>query len=244
MCEVIVNRTNIGFAAGCNVGLKKAIEDDAEFILLLNQDCLIREDTLSNLLISAQNNPSAGVIGPKTWFYKSSKKNKPRILYAGAWRFFLPLVQRVPGIGKYDNGKYDRKIPVDYVWGHGMFLKASALQVVGLFDPRFFMYFEDLDLCHRMGKAGYQVWYEPSAVMWHDIPDAARGSASEGWRWEYKCRSAHIFHCKYYGIALVRVLDILTLLSEIMRLLWSGYFLAAKELAYGWIRTVRKMRNA
>ena len=243
MCEVIVNKSNIGFAAGCNVGLKKAIEDDAEFILLLNQDCLVQEDTLSNLLISAQNKPSAGVLGPKTWFFQSSKESKPRIHYAGAWRCLLPLVQRVPGVGKYDDGEYDRTVPVDYVWGHGMFLRASALQVVGLFDPDFFMYYEDLDLCHRMTKVGYQVWYEPSAVIWHDIPDAARGSESESWRWEYKCRSAHIFHCKYYGKAVARILDILTLLSEILRLLWAGYIPAAGDLAHAWIRTMRTNRS-
>ena len=226
------------------MGLKQAIEDDAEFILLLNQDCLIQEDTLSNLLIPAQNKPSAGVIGPKTWFYQSSKESKPRILYAGAWRFLLPLVQRVRGIQKYDDGKYDRAVPVDYVWGHGMFLRADALKVVGLLDPDFFMYYEDLDLCRRMGKAGYQVWYEPSAAIWHDIPDGARGSVSEGWRWEHKCRSAHIFHCKYYGQAVARILDILTLLSEIIRLLGSGYILAAGDLAYAWIRTIRTNRGS
>lgn len=244
MCEVIVNNSNIGFAAGCNVGLKKAIENDAEFILLLNQDCLIREDTLSNLLLSVQNKPRAGVIGPKTWFFPSHGESKPRILYAGVWRILLPLVQRLRGIRKYDDGKYDRAVPVDYVWGHGMFLRADALKVVGLFDPDFFMYYEDLDLCRRMRKAGYQIWYESSAVIWHDIPDAARGSNSESWRWEHKCRSALIFHRKYYCQAVARILDGITLLSEIMRLLSSGYIFAAGDLAQAWIRTMRTNRNA
>ena len=239
-CEVIVNKTNIGFAAACNVGLKKAIENNAEFILLLNQDCIIHADTILNLIKSAQNNPSAGVIGPKTWFFPSSEERKPRILYAGAWRFILPLVQRIPGIGKYDIGKYDRTVAVDYVWGHGMFLRASALQTIGLFDPAFFMYYEDLELCRRMVKAGYKVLYEPSAVMWHDIPDAARGSMSESWRWRYKCYSAHIYHSKYYNISVARILDILTLLSEITRLVWAGYIRAAGDLAHAWIRTICK----
>ena len=104
-------------------------------------------------------------------------------------------------------------------------------------------YYEDLDLCRRMTKAEYQVWYEPSAVIWHDIPDAARGSASESWRWEYKCRSAHIFHCKYYGKFVAFILDILTLQSEIIRLLWAGYILAARDLAQAWVRTIRKTQK-
>jgi GT2 family glycosyltransferase len=238
-CKIIENKSNIGFAGGCNIGLKKAIEDSAEFILILNQDCLVQKNTLSNLIVSAQNKPAAGVLGPKTWFFHSPKEGRPRILYAGAWRLVLPLVQRVPGIGKYDDGKYDQSVPVNYVWGHGMFLRASALQVVGLFDPEFFMYYEDLDLCRRMEKAGYEVWYEPSAVMWHGVPDAARGSESEGWRWENKCRSIHIFHRKYYGPVIARILDSLTLLSEIIRLLWSGYNTAAGDLTLAWIRTMR-----
>jgi GT2 family glycosyltransferase len=242
-CKVIVNKSNLGFARGCNVGLKKAIEDNAEFIFLLNQDCLIQKDTLSNLLISAQNKPFAGVLGPKTWFFPSSRESKPRINYAGAWRCFLPLVQRVPGVGKYDDGQYNLTVPVDYVWGHGMFLRAKILQESGLFDPNFFMYYEDLDLCHRMAKAEYQVWYEPSAVIWHDIPDTARGSASESWRWEYKCRSAHIFHCKYYGKIFAFILDILTLQSEILRLLWAGHIIAARDLAQAWVRTMRTTQS-
>lgn len=244
MCQIIVNRSNLGFARGCNVGLKKALKDQAEFILLLNQDCLIQKDTIVNLLTSVQNLPSAGVLGPKTWFLPSSGESKPQILYAGAWRFLLPLIQRVAGIGEYDDGKYDQAVLVDYVWGHGMFLRVSALQEIGLFDPVFFMYYEDLDLCHRMSKAGYQVWFEPLAVMWHDIPDAARGSASDGWRWEYKCRSIHIFHCKYYRRVIAYILDIFTIMSEILRLLRCGYILAAGHLLCAWIRTMRRNRIA
>ena len=244
MCNVTVNKSNLGYARACNIGIKKAIDDNAQFILILNQDCLIQKDTLLNLVISAQNKPAAGVLGAKTWRFHSSKKGKPKILYAGAWRFLLPLVQRVPGVGKYDDGKYDRALPVNYVWGHGMFLRARALEVVDLFDPDFFLYYEDLDLCHRMEKAGYEVWYEPSAVIWHDILDAARGSESELWRWEHKCRSLHIFHCKYYSLTVARILDILTVLSEVGRLLWAGHILGARDLAHAWISEVREMRNA
>lgn len=242
-CQVIVNRSNLGFARGCNVGLEKAIKDRAEFILLLNQDSLIRKDTIANLLISAQKLPSAGILGPKTWFLPSCGESEPRIVYAGAWRWLLPLVQRVPGVNKYDCGKYDEALHVDYVWGHGMFLRVSALQEVGLFDPDFFMYYEDLDLCHRMRQAGYQVWFEPSAVMWHDIPDAARGSVSEKWRWEYKCHSIHIFHCKYYNRVVACILDMLTVMSEMLRLLRCGYVFAAGSLVYAWIRTLDRNRR-
>jgi GT2 family glycosyltransferase len=242
-CNVINNRVNFGYGPACNIGIKKAIDDCAEFLLILNQDTTIHEDMISNLVKSAEERPSAGVIGPKTYFLGPSINESRRILYSGAWRRVLPLVQNVGAMGRRDQGRYDRCAKVDYVWGHGMFMRTSALKEVGFFDPDLFMYYEDLDLCLRMQRAGYEIWYEPAAVMWHDIPDGARASQSELWRWKHKSKSISLLHRKYYGSVPGFFLDMITMLIEVFVLAKSGHLKAVGHRILAWIMTALKLKN-
>ncbi len=235
-CELVVNEKNLGFAAGCNVGIARALDQDADFILLLNQDTLVAPHLLAVLVETASQRPDAGIIAPKTYFLEPMPDGHPRLLYAGSWRFRLPLEQRLPGIGQADTGQYDTPIQVDYAWGHGMLLRADMLRTIGMFDPAFFMYYEDLDLCRRARAAGYQIWYEPRAWMWHDTPDGARASASELWRWRYKVDSLRIFYRKYYGRLKGWVLTALHVLNEGRQLCCGGHYRAARHLVSNWLR--------
>jgi GT2 family glycosyltransferase len=196
-----------------------------------------------NLVKFAEGKPSAGIIGPKTYFYGPMISGPHRILYSGASRRFLPLIQNVGGMGRLDRGQYDQCKKVDYVWGHGMFIRTSALKRVGLFDPNFFMYYEDLDLCLRMKKAGYEIWYEPVAVMWHDIPDGARASHSELWRWKYKSNSIAFFHRKHFGSIPGILLDMITMFIEVFALAKSGHIRAMGHRVRAWIMTTLKIEN-
>ena len=242
-CTVIPRGVNSGYGAACNIGIEKAINDGAEFLLILNQDTRIHEDMILNLVKSAEGKPSAGVIGPKTYFLGPGTSGRNRILYSGARRRVLPLVQDVGGMGRWDEGQYDICARVDYVWGHGMFVRTSSLKRVGFFDPKFFMYYEDLDLCIRMKRAGYEIWYEPAAVMWHDIPDGARASQSELWRWKHKSNSISIFHRKHYGRVPGFLLDTITMLFEVLALARSGYVKAIEHRVLAWIMTMLKIKN-
>jgi len=237
-CEIIVNEKNLGFAAGCNVGLTHALDQGADFILLLNQDTLVAPDLLSVLVETARQKPNAGIIAPKTYFLEPMPDGRPRLLYAGSWRFRLPLEQRLPSLGQADTGEYDTPTQVDYAWGHGILLRAEMLRSVGLFDPAFFMYYEDMDLCRRARIAGYEAWYEPQARMWHDIPDGARASASQSWRWRYKVDSMGTFYRKHYGRLRGGVLTALHVLNEGRQLWCSGHRRAARHLVSHWLRSM------
>jgi GT2 family glycosyltransferase len=235
--EVIVNDRNLGFGAGCNVGIEAALARGAEFVLLLNQDTTAAPGLVEALVAAMRARPRAGVVGPKTWSGTPLPDGRQRILYAGSWRGRLPLSQRLPGIEQADDGSYDRAAEVDAVWGHGMMLRASALREVGLFDPAFFMYYEDIDLCRRMKAAGFEVWYEPAAVMWHDIADGARATRSEAWRWRHKVRSASVFHRKYHGAAAAAGLTALTVLSEARMLRRNHRYTAIRQLLGAYVRS-------
>jgi len=221
-CKVLVNLRNLGYSRGCNVGIEAAVKEGAEFILLLNQDTVVSPDMTDKLVDFMVSHPKAGIVGPKTLSHEPMPDGSPRLLYAGAWRGLLPLRQKVPGIERTDSGRAGQPVPVDYVWGHGMMLRAEALNKSGLFDQDFFMYYEDMDLCLRMSQAGYQVFCEPSAVMWHESVDGARAKVSEYWRW--------VFLGKHYGPITSRLLVGLTVFAEAQQLLRHGRFKALRHL--------------
>ena len=194
--EVLRNPVNVGFGAACNRGIDVAIQRHATYALLINQDTTVSPKMIGELIAFAVLTPKAAVVGPKTLSSQPMPNGLPRLLYAGAWRTSLPLWQRIPGIGLADSDQHQSPILVDYVWGHGMLLRVAALHAVGTFDPSFFMYYEDLDLCARMTEAGWQAWSLPDAMMWHNVDDGARASNSEAWRWKRKVESMLHFYQK------------------------------------------------
>ena len=232
--EVIRNESNLGFGIACNQGINLALKQGAEFVLLANQDTIASDDLLEKLLTSARECSRAGVIGPKTLSFDPMPDGRPRLAYAGAWRCILPLRQRVPGINQADSGAVTAPLQVDYVWGHGMLLRAAALKKVGLFDPGFFMYYEDLDLCDRMKSAGWELWCDPRAVMWHDVRDGARALNSELWRWRHKVQSARYFHRKRFTPVTSELLTAATIILEALSLLRNRHVRAAGHLFWVW----------
>jgi GT2 family glycosyltransferase len=228
--RVLANGRNLGFGAGCNVGIRDALEDGAELVLLVNQDALVSPELVTRLVDFAREHPRAGVVGPKTLSTQPMPDGRPRRLYAGSWRHRLALRQTIPGIERADTDEPAQPLRTDYVWGHGMLLRAAALREVGLFDPAYFMYFEDLDLCRRMHAAGWEVWVEPRAVMWHETADGARAEASEAWRWRCKVHSAGVFHRGAHGRLVAGLLTCLYALDEAWMLARTGRRRAAGHL--------------
>jgi GT2 family glycosyltransferase len=228
--DVLRNEKNLGFAATCNRGIERAIEHDADYVLLLNQDTTVAPDMLATLVACGDEHPAAGCIAPKTLAMQPMPDGAPQLLYAGAWRQCLPLRQHVPGSGRADRATATSPIEVDYAWGHGMLLRSAALRDVGLFDPDFFMYYEDIDLCLRLHDAGWQIWCEPRGVMSHDVADGARAADSEQWRWRNKVCSIWHLHRKRFSRSNAVLLTTATILAETLSLLRNGHPRAAWHL--------------
>ena len=232
--HVLRNEVNLGFGAACNRGILKGMEWGAELLLVLNQDTIVPPDLLEKLLVCAQENPRAGIIGPKTFSTRQMPEGLPQLLYEGAWRRGLPLGQFVPGTGRASLGKATTPFLVDYVYGHAMLLRSSALQDVGIFDAAYFMYHEDVDLCVRMKDADWEIWCEPRAIVWHDIEDLARGENSEDWRWKCKVQSAQIFHRKRHSKAVSELLTLAYVFSEAVGRIRNGQWRAAVHVLQAW----------
>ncbi len=180
--KFIQSEENKGYAAGNNLGIKQA---QGKYILILNPDVAVLENSIEALLKFIKENPQVAVAGPKLI-------NPDKTVQYSCYRFpkfMTPIYRRTP-LGKLS---FVRKSLDDYLmkdWDHGQnkevdwllgacwLVKKEAIDKVGLMDERFFLYFEDIDWCRRFWQAGYQVYYMPEAQMVHYYE---RLSAQESW---------------------------------------------------------------
>lgn len=152
---------NLGFAAGCNLGIRRALEQHAEYVWLLNNDTQVQPGCLQALLQSAEENPQIGAVGSVLHYGESGGE----IEAWGGGRIY-------PRMGGTRHMRHPDEGELDYLVGASLFLRCRALSQVGLLDERFFLYWEDTDLCQRLIAAG---WGLTTAVDAHVVH---KGSAS------------------------------------------------------------------
>jgi len=167
---------NIGFTGGNNFGIKKALENKADYIFLINNDTTLAPDILVQLIKVAKKRKKAGLLAPKIYFapgyeyhhdrYKKSERGKV-FWNAGGEIDWPNVIGTGRGLDEVDRGQYDQIEETDYVSGCGMFIKREVLDEIGLFDKRYFLYYEDDDISVRAKKAGWKLLFVPQAIMWH-----------------------------------------------------------------------------
>jgi GT2 family glycosyltransferase len=153
---------NVGFAGGVNAGIRYARAGGADYIVLLNNDTEMPAGLLRNLVEHAEAMPRLGILTPKVVW-----QDEPRRLYGLGGRR-LPFRVKLRGMGQWDRGPWSGPpILLDFVFGCCMLIKSEVFEQIGLFDERFFMYFEDIDFCYRAADAGWTIGYLPEAVLPH-----------------------------------------------------------------------------
>ncbi|MBN3039150.1 MAG: glycosyltransferase family 2 protein [Candidatus Omnitrophica bacterium] len=172
--EFIENDENFGFAKGNNIGIKYALERQANYILILNNDTVVSPALLKDLLDVATKDTEIGIIGPKILYYHQ----KDKIWFAGGR--ILSLLGNSWHIGnrKKDLGRYEGIVDEDYQTGCALMIKREVIEKIGMFDPAYFAYFEDADLCLRARAQGYRVVCVRGAKIWHKISKSIGGGLS------------------------------------------------------------------
>ncbi|MBN1139595.1 MAG: glycosyltransferase family 2 protein [Anaerolineae bacterium] len=174
--EFIANGQNLGFAGGANVGLEHARRQKADYVFFVNNDTILDKSLLRELVRAAEGRPQAGLLTPKIYYY-----DDPTLVWsAGArWVLFPPRVKMI-GLRKRDGPRYDLLRQVEYATGCALLIRREVLDTVGGFDPIYWpIYHEDYDYCARVTKAGWEIWYVPTARMWHKDARSQRGSGTK-----------------------------------------------------------------
>jgi N-acetylglucosaminyl-diphospho-decaprenol L-rhamnosyltransferase len=167
--SLVESPSNVGYGAAANLGAR---ESASEWLLVCNPDVVFHPGAIDALLDAARRWPRAGVLGPAI-------VTEDGLLY--------PSSRQLPSLGRgvmhallgwwYPGNRWtaayrrEREAPTEgttgWLSGSAMLLRRKAFHSVEGFDPGFFMYFEDLDLCERINTAGWQVVYVPSAMVMH-----------------------------------------------------------------------------
>ncbi len=170
--KIIENKQNVGFSRANNQAIR---ESAGRYVLLLNPDTVVEEDTFRKCLDFMDSHPDAGALGVKMIdgkgeFLPESKRALPTPMVSFYKMFGLSsLFPKSKRFGKYHLGYLDREKThvVDVLAGAFMFMRKETLDKTGLLDETFFMYGEDIDLSYRITKAGYNNYYFPGTTIIH-----------------------------------------------------------------------------
>jgi len=180
--KLIQNTSNLGFAEGNNVGLRYAISKGFDYAMVLNNDTLVDRKIFLHLLSVFEDNGRVGVVSPKIYFAKGFEFHKERystrdlgrvIWYAGGKVDWNNVMGINLGVDEVDQGQFEEIKEVDFATGCSSIFSVPVLKKVGLYDKRYFMYFEDVDLSLRIKKAGYKVLFQPKGIVWHKVAQSS-----------------------------------------------------------------------
>ncbi len=160
--KIIETGFNLGFSGGNNVGVEDALKNGADYVLLLNNDTVVSPDFLDILVKEAEKNPEFGILAPKIFYYRYGP-GYDEIWSSGADVKFLDtnIQHKTKNFAGIRN--------VGYVPGAGMLIRKEVFDNVGYLDEDYFLYYEDLDFCLQVKRAGYEIGCVGDSAIWHKV---------------------------------------------------------------------------
>lgn len=192
---ILKNDANLGYGAGNNRGILYSLNCGADYIWVLNNDTIVYPDSLCNLVELIIKNKNIGALGSVLYYYD----NPHQIQAWGGGK-----INKYCGFSKHFKSQPKKINDIDYIMGASLFLSSEAIKSVGMFDEAYFMYWEDVDLCYRFVRAGWNISVAGNSKVLH------KESASLGPRNSLLVRyynfSAVIFCSKHLNYALVPIM--------------------------------------
>ena len=216
---------NSGFAAVNNVGMRRALADGCDWVLLLNNDTVAAPDFLKNLL---RETPAGAVSCPKMLFLDPPDE----IWFAGGELDRATGKVRHLGGHEKDGPAFAEKKQVSFITFCCVLLPRQVIEQVGFLDETLFMYCEDVDYCIRLADAGVPLWFLPDARIWHKAGGSAGGMLSV----YYITRNTLYLTCKGKSRGYIRVKTLPVLLAGAARYALTKLLGRKKGRSYGAFR--------
>ncbi|MFK5951341.1 MAG: glycosyltransferase family 2 protein [Methylococcales bacterium] len=183
--KVISTGKNLGFSGGNNVGMRLAMEEGSDYLLLLNNDTEVDPGFLEPMVDVLDNNSDIGVTSGKIYFYNTDKQ---------VW-FYGGLMDRDTAVGhainwrEYDTGQINKSRDVDYATGCALMVRREVVETVGYLDDDFFYLCEDAEYCFRVFDAGYRITVVPDSIVWHKVTASLAGGEEAPIRLYFRARN-------------------------------------------------------
>lgn len=172
--KILNTKENLGYAGGNNFGIKYALENDFDFLVIMNNDVFVDPNFIEEMLKESNN---FDILGPKIYFApgfefhknRYSKKDKGKVIWSvGGKMDWNNIYGSNLGIDKVDHGQFEKiNQNVDFISGCCLMASRGVFKTIGIFDKKYFMYLEDVDFCQRAKKSNLKLAYIPKSVIWH-----------------------------------------------------------------------------
>lgn len=217
---------NLGFSGGVNYGIVKASEMKADYIWLLNNDTEVAPDCLSNLIKAMEENSDVAIAGSKILL--ASERNT--IWHAGAtFAMYTGQPQHLGMGADINDPAYSSNKFVDYVTGSSLIIRKNDIETIGFMDDRFYLYYEEADLCYRARNHGLKILYVAESKLWHKVAASSTGYHVRAY---YEVRNRLLFTIKHKRSQFLSVLRYL-IIQEFLKPLYRGNYKLAKSALLG-----------
>jgi len=164
-CYYIENRENLGFAGGCNVGIRHALNTGTNYVLLLNNNTVVKKDFFETAIATAEKDDQIGIVGGKIYYY-----DEPTRIWSACGKISKLRGRGVHfGHNQQDSSEYMKPREVGMVSGALMLIKRVTIEKVGLLPEVYFFGAEEWDYSVSVANAGFKLQFVPDFVVWHKV---------------------------------------------------------------------------
>lgn len=211
---IIKNNVNEGFAKGNNIGVDCAIKNGCNYILLLNNDTVLVEETFYNL-ITAYKKSNFEVLGVNNFYYSNPNK-----LWQSGWK-----LNQVYNLKHINIDKEKLITEADYIPGSSLFTTTKVIESIGLFDEQYFAYWEETDFCIRAKKKGYKVGFLNNSKILHKVGQSSNSKIQD----YFFYRNRLYFYSKHFKkngkvIIMIWIHTILKMVQKFFKLKFSNSY--------------------
>lgn len=163
--RLIETGENLGFSGANNIAIQEALNNDVEAILLLNNDTVVAPDFLNSLVETLFSTPEIGAVNSKIYYH-----SQPDVIWSAGG-----MIDRRSGIAtqlhvnEQDIGQANEPVDVDYAVGCSIMVRGAVVEMAGLLDESFFLYYEEAEWCRRIRESGFRIVYVPDSKIWHKV---------------------------------------------------------------------------
>jgi len=221
---ILETKANLGYVGGNNFGIRKALKNKFDYVLVANNDILVAPDFLEKLFKSSLKYPNA-ILSPKIYFAPGCEYFKDRYQRDELGKVIWAVGGKIDwnniygsniGIDEVDHGQYDHlNSEMDFISGCCLLIPQKVFQKIGLFDEKFFLYMEDSDFSQRAKKYGFQLRLVSDSIIWHINSGSSKpGSSLQDY---FITRNRLIFGFRYASLRTK-----LALFRESVKFLFTG----------------------
>ncbi len=160
--EILSLTENKGYAGNNNVGIEAALDQQADWVFVLNEDTILDPGCITKLVEIGENNSEIGILGPMVYHY-----DEPEVIQSAGGHFSRYLQASHIAQNEPDQGQFSKSRQVNWISGCAILVRREVIEQLGMLDERFFIYFEETEWCLRTSRGGWKIVHVPSAKIWH-----------------------------------------------------------------------------